>query len=245
MLLGLLVGFVYIVIERRLVKYTLKRLLGSALTLFIIVAVVFILLRQMPIEGYFDNFDKLNETQVNVKLKQLGLTQPIYKQFWDFLVKLFHGDLGSSTRYSAGTPITSIIAKKAPISIYIGLMSMALSLVLGIPLGAAMARSKSGFWDRFGTVFIVLINAVPAAVYYIFIQMYGTSWMGISMLLAVVYGLNAWREHHEEIAHARAVRGARVQFLRARHCRGRKGGVPLAVFRRDHQPQLSDHLYHQ
>ena len=182
MLLGLLVGFVYIVIERRLVKYTLKRLLGSALTLFIIVAVVFILLRQMPIEGYFDNFDKLNETQVNVKLKQLGLTQPIYKQFWDFLVKLFHGDLGSSTRYSAGTPITSIIAKKAPISIYIGLMSMALSLVLGIPLGAAMARSKSGFWDRFGTVFIVLINAVPAAVYYIFIQMYGTSWMGISML---------------------------------------------------------------
>ena len=63
-----------------------------------------------------------------------------------------------------------------------GLMSMAISLLTGLPLGAAMARSKTGFWDKFGTAFIVFINAVPAAVYYIFIQMYGTSLMGISML---------------------------------------------------------------
>ena len=89
MLLLLLAGFIYIVIKRRLVKYTVKRLLASVLTLFIIVAVVFVLLRKMPIEGYFDNFDKLNESQVNAKLKQLGLTQPLYKQFWDFLVRLF------------------------------------------------------------------------------------------------------------------------------------------------------------
>ena len=53
---------------------------------------------------------------------------------------------------------------------------------MGVPLGAAMARSRSGFWDKFGTAFIVFINAVPAAVYYIFIQMYGTEWLNISML---------------------------------------------------------------
>ena len=49
-----------------------------------------------------------------------------------------------------------------------------------LPLGAAMARSK--VWDRFGTVFIVLINAVPSAIYYIFIQMYGTQLLGTKML---------------------------------------------------------------
>ena len=165
-----------------MLKYTVKRLLTSVLTLFIIITVVFILLRQMPIEGYFDNFDKLDENMINAKLTNLGLNKPIYKQLWDFFVKLFHGDLGTSSRYSAGTPIVQIIAKKAPISIYLGLMSMGISFVLGIPLGAAMARSKGRFWDKFGTVFIVFINAVPAAVYYIFIQMYGTQWMGISML---------------------------------------------------------------
>ncbi len=165
-----------------MVKYVLKRLASSVLTLAIVITIVFVLLRQMPIEGYFDNFEKLNEAQINAKLANLGLTQPIPVQLRNFFVNLFHGDLGTSSRYSAGTSIASIIAQKAPLSICMGLMSMAISLVMGIPLGAAMARSKAGFWDKFGTVFIVFINAVPAAVYYIFIQMYGTGWMGISML---------------------------------------------------------------
>ena len=163
-------------------KYVLKRLAASVLTLFIVITIVFVLLRQMPIEGYFDNFEKLSEAQINTKLANLGLTKPIPAQLWDFYGRLFHGDLGTSTRYSVGTSIGAIIAQKAPLSAEMGLMSMALSLIMGIPLGAAMARSKSGFWDKFGTVFIVFINAVPAAVYYIFIQMYGTSWMNISML---------------------------------------------------------------
>ncbi len=165
-----------------MLKYVLKRLAASAVTLVIVITVVFILLRQMPIEGYFDNFEKLNEAQINAKLTNLGLTQPIHIQLRTFFADLLQGNLGLSSRYSVGTPISQIIAQKAPLSIWMGLMSMAISLVTGIPLGAAMARSKSGFWDKFGTVFIVFINAVPAAVYYIFIQMYGTSLMGISML---------------------------------------------------------------
>ncbi|MBR4235820.1 MAG: ABC transporter permease [Clostridia bacterium] len=164
-----------------MLKYIAKRLLSSLLTLFIIIVVVFVLLRQMPIEGYFDNFDKLDAKQVDAKLTQLGLKDPIYKQLWSFFKNLFNGDLGLSSRYSKDTPITTLIANKAPLSIYMGLMSLAISLALGIPLGAAMARSKSGFWDKFGTVFIVFINAVPAAVYYIFIQMYGTDAMRIPM----------------------------------------------------------------
>lgn len=165
-----------------MVKYVLKRLALSVLTLFIVITIVFVLLRQMPIEGYFDNFEKLSEAQINVKLANLGLTKSIPAQLLDFYTKLFQGDFGTSTRYSVGTSIAGIIAQKAPLSIQMGLMSMALSLLMGIPLGAAMARSKNKFWDKFGTVFIVFINAVPAAVYYIFIQLYGTDWMHISLL---------------------------------------------------------------
>jgi len=64
----------------------------------------------------------------------------------------------------------------------LGLISMALAMSLGVPLGAAMARSKSKFWDKFGTAFIVFVSAVPAAVYHIFIQAYGSKWLGVSML---------------------------------------------------------------
>ena len=165
-----------------LAKYLLKRIGQSILTLVIILTLVFIMVRQMPIDGYFENIDKLDEAVIRATLDQMGLNDPIFVQLKDFFLRLLQGDLGTSTRYSRGVPITQIIAAKAPISIQMGLLSMAVSMLLGIPLGAAMARSKNKFWDKFGTVFIVFINAVPAAVYYIFIQMYGTSWMGISML---------------------------------------------------------------
>ena len=165
-----------------MLKYSLRRLSSSLITLLIIITVVFVLLRQMPIEGYFDNFEKADPATINAKLEQLGLNDPIPVQLVRFLDGLLHGDLGTSARYSVGAPIAGIIAKKAPVSIRLGLLSMALSLVAGIPLGAAMARGKGKFWDKLGTVYIVFINAVPAAVYYIFIQMYGTELMGISML---------------------------------------------------------------
>ena len=165
-----------------MLKYSLKRLSSSLLTLVIIITVVFVLLRQMPIEGYFDNFDKMDQASIQAKLNQLGLNDPIPVQLFNFFKDLLHGDLGNSARYSVGAPIAELIAKKAPVSIKLGVMSMALSLLMGIPLGAAMARNKGKFWDKIGTVYIVFINAVPAAVYYIFIQMYGTSALGISML---------------------------------------------------------------
>ena len=165
-----------------MLKYSLKRLSSSLLTLLIIITVVFVLLRQMPIEGYFDNFDKLDQASINAKLNQLGLNDPIPVQLWNFLKGLVKGDLGTSARYSVGAPIADLIAKKAPVSIKLGVMSMALSLLMGIPLGTAMAKNKGRFWDKIGTMYIVFINAVPAAVYYIFIQMYGTSALGISML---------------------------------------------------------------
>ncbi len=165
-----------------MVKFIAKRLIAAVITLLIILSVVFILIRQMPVEGYFDNFDKLDQAMINVRLKQMGLLEPMHKQLLTFFGQLFRGDLGISARYSVGAPIGDIIARKAPISIKMGLLSMAVSLTLGIPLGGLMARSKAKFWDKFGTVFIVLVNAVPAAVYYIFLQAFGSRALGISML---------------------------------------------------------------
>ncbi len=163
-------------------KYVGKRLLASTITLIIILTTVFVLMRQMPIEGYFDNFDKVDQAVINAKLEQLGLRDPMPVQLKNFFAGLLRGDLGVSNRYRTGAPIASIIASKAPISIQMGLLSMAVSLLLGIPLGAKMARSKSKLWDKLGTGFIVFINAVPAAVYYIYLQSYGSKVLDISML---------------------------------------------------------------
>ena len=165
-------------------RYVFKRLLSAVVTLIVILTIVFVLVRQMPIEGYFDNFDKLDETMITAKLNQMGLNDPMHVQLLRFFRQLLRGDLGTSARYRVGAPIGDIIVQKAPLSIELGVLSMALAMLLGIPLGAAMARAKSKFWDKFGTAFIVFVNAVPAAVYYIYLQSYGSSLLKTSMLFS-------------------------------------------------------------
>ena len=72
------------------------------ITMLIIIMVVFSLLRLMPIEGYFENYDKLSETQIQVGLTQLGLKDPLHVQLWNFLKQLASGDLGTSNIYRKG-----------------------------------------------------------------------------------------------------------------------------------------------
>lgn len=147
------------------------------ITMLIIIVVVFSLLRLMPVEGYFENYDKLSETQIEVRLTQLGLKDPLPKQLWNFLKQLSTGDLGTSNIYRKGVSINEIVAEKMPISLRMGLISLTIALALGLPLGVLMARStrtRWKLWDKFGTIFIVIIQAVPSAAYHILIQFAGS-----------------------------------------------------------------------
>ena len=165
-------------------KYIGKRLLRSLLTLFIIITIVFSLLRLMPVEGYFQNFEKMSSTQIRVGLQQLGLTDPLPVQMAKFWKGVFQGDLGVSHKYRVGVSVLDIIGGKMPLSLSIGLCSLGIALLLGLPLGILMARSTRTRWkigDRLGTVFVVVIQAVPAAVYYLLIQFYGSRLPGASM----------------------------------------------------------------
>ena len=156
-----------------MVKYIGKRLLRSLLTLLIIITIVFALLRLMPIEGYFQNFEKMSTLQIQVGLQQLGLTDPLPVQLLHFWQGALQGDFGVSHKYRVGVDVVEIIAGKVPLSLAIGLTSLALALAIGLPLGILMARSTRTRWkigDKLGTVFVVVIQAIPAAIYYIFIQ---------------------------------------------------------------------------
>ncbi len=165
-----------------MLTYLLKRIGHSLVTLFLVICVVFILMRFMPIDGYFENYDKMTETQVQAGLQEMGLLDPIPVQLFNFFKDLFHGDLGVSHSYRTNVPVTTILAEKLPITVELGVLSLIVSLILGIPLGAVMARYKDRWPDSLGMLFIVFIQAVPAAVYYLLIQMFGTTLLGIPLL---------------------------------------------------------------
>ena len=144
-----------------MLKYLAKRIGRSLITLVIILTIVFCLLRLMPIEGYFPNYEKMTPQQIQVGLEEMGLTDPLPVQIVRFYKDLLHGDLGTSRIYRANVPVTEILADKVPVSIKLGVISMIVSLLLGIPMGAMMARYKNRLFDKLGTLFIVCIQAVP------------------------------------------------------------------------------------
>ena len=162
-------------------KYIGKRLLRSLLTLFIIITIVFSLLRLMPIEGYFENFEKLSSAQINVGLRQLGLKDPVPVQMMNFWKGVMKGDWGVSHKYRVGTPVLDIIAEKIPVSLKMGLAALGIALLLGLPLGILMAhstRTRFKIGDKLGTVFVVIIEGIPAAIYHLLIQFYGSKLPG-------------------------------------------------------------------
>ena len=165
-----------------MLKYTLKRLLRSVLTLVILITVIYALLQFMPEEGYFKNYEKMSRVQIDTALRNMGLKDPLYIQVGRFIVNLIKGDLGVSYRYRVNYPISDIVAPKVVMSMKLGLTSILISLPLGMILGALMARKKGGIADRLGNAYIVFIQAVPNAVYFIFIQLFGSELLHVSML---------------------------------------------------------------
>ncbi len=168
-----------------MLKYIVKRLLQSILTLFIIATVVFFLMRLMPEEGYFgEQYDKMDEHQIEVALEAMGLKDPIPVQLVRYYKQLLKGDLGKSITVRPKVAIVKMIKQKAPYSIKFGLYSIALSLLVGIPMGTVMALFKGKAPDKIGNAYIVFINAVPAAVYYLFIQLYASGSLNLPILFS-------------------------------------------------------------
>ncbi len=166
-----------------MLKYLAKRIGRSLMSLFIIVTLVFCLLRLMPEEGYFANYERMSDAQIQAGLQALGLTDPLPVQifnFWKDLLLEF--DLGVSNIYRVNVSVTEIIASKIPISMQMGALAMLLSLAVGLPMGMMMARFKGRVPDKIGTGIIVCIQAVPSAVYYLYIQMFGTTALDIGLL---------------------------------------------------------------
>lgn len=156
-----------------MLKYILKRLLQSVFTLFIIATVVFLLMRLMPESGYFgEEFDKMDPEQIEASLKAMGLRDPIPVQLMRFYTSILKGDFSKSIVFRPNVDVMKIIKQKVPYSLPFGLASVAIGLVAGISIGVLMARFKHQVPDMLGNAYVVIINAVPAAVYYLFIQIY-------------------------------------------------------------------------
>ncbi len=79
----------------------------------------------------------------------------------DYLIGIAHGDFGESYKYT-GRSISDIIAESVPYSVQLGIYSVLLAYLLGIPLGI-LAASRHGSWlDSVLMMFAISGVALPS-----------------------------------------------------------------------------------
>ncbi len=164
-----------------MVKYTIKRLLQSCITVLIVVTIVFLLLRLLPTDYYFteEELMKLAPEQLNEQLEAAGLLDPPLVQLGRYYSQLAHFNLGTSRRIQTGVPVTQVIGGKFAISMRLGWISLAISVVAGMAYGVVQTMNKGRFWDHIGTAYTVFVRAVPSLVSYSLILILGSRYLGL------------------------------------------------------------------
>ncbi len=165
-------------------KYILKRTLNSILTVMIVFVAVFMLLRLMPLSGYFppEMIKETDEATRMTYLRNQGLLDHPLVQLGRFVANLFKGDLGRSLTVYPKVPISTLLAEKIRVTAAFGFSSMILGMVLGLSLGMLMVRFKDRWGDHLGTGYILMVRAIPSLIYLFFIQVWVSLWLNLPMV---------------------------------------------------------------
>ncbi len=167
-------------------KYIVKRLFHTMISIIVLSFLVFMLLRLMPIEGYFtrEEYESTTPAQRELILIENGIKGKPLRGYLNYMKGAIVFDFGRSNKIYPDVPISTLIIEKAPYSGLLGLASMIISVILGCLMGLGMARGKNKFPDTIGTAYIVTVRAVPRLVYLFFIQVWIT---GLFMLPLLFY----------------------------------------------------------
>jgi len=158
-------------------RYILKRLLAIIPTLLGVAVLIFLLLRVVPgdvVEARYvgQGSSFLSQELMDIERRKLGLDQPLWKQFADWMAGLARLDFGESMW--TGAPITEEIKLRFALSLQVALMASTVATLLAIPLGILAAVKQDTWVDYAVRVFSIAGLATPSF------------WLGILMILTML-----------------------------------------------------------
>ncbi len=104
---------------------------------------------------------KATPAQVAALNHALGLDQPFFVRYWNWLIKVLHGNLGTSI---TGQSVNSELALKLPTTVELLLYALVVALALSILVAVLAARKPNGWFDRFSTAISMLgLSVAPYA----------------------------------------------------------------------------------
>jgi ABC-type dipeptide/oligopeptide/nickel transport system permease component len=140
--------------------YLLRRLAQVLPVALLVATLVFSLIHLIPGDPVALMLgDGARAADVEALRHQLGLDQPLWKQYVGFLTGLARGDLGASLHY--GKPVTTLLAEHFPATLELALAGMLVALLLALPLGILAALHRDGWIDHVSRFFALLGVSVP------------------------------------------------------------------------------------
>lgn len=151
-------------------KFILKRLGYGIFTLWIIITIVFFLIRLTPGDPMSSKAKLMPEAAKKNFYAYHGLDKPLVVQYGRYLKNIvLHFDFGESL-ISPGKNILESIIKFAPASASYGIIAVIIQLVIGIPLGVLAAYKRETWVDQTIGVFILIGICLPGFVFAALIQ---------------------------------------------------------------------------
>ncbi len=184
-------------------KYILKRLLMCIVTIWAVVTIVFFLVRLMP-GGPFEG-EKITAEMKEVLNEKYGLDKPVGEQYVIYMKNLVQGDFGQSMKYK-GREVEDTIKNGFPKSAKVGIVSIVLSVIVGILLGVIAALKADKWPDRLCMFIATLGVTIPSFVIgSLLIFIFATK-----LKILPITGLNSWKNYIMPVI---ALSGSSMAFI--------------------------------
>ena len=143
-------------------RYLAVRLYSMGLTLVGLTVLVFLMLRLVPgtvVEQMIGADAVVSQAMVDELKRFFGLDQPWHVQYFAWVGRLAHGDLGTSWR--TGKPVILLILERLPVTLELTVLSVGFALALGMPAGILSAIRRDRAIDQVTRVGTLLGLSVP------------------------------------------------------------------------------------
>ena len=153
-------------------NYIIRRLLILPLVLLGLSLLIFGMLQALdPAEraALYVTSPPKNPATMQEVITKYGLDKPIYVQYWNWLVKVLHGDLGYSK--TAQMPVAQAIKTYFPATLELALWSFIPIMVIGIWLGIQAAVHQNSLLDQLARLFSIIGYSFPTFVFGLLVLM--------------------------------------------------------------------------
>jgi peptide/nickel transport system permease protein len=159
------------------VTYLARRGAAALGLIWLVLTLTFILLQAAPGDAADLLVPPDASPEVARQLRQdLGLDQPVLQQYGRWLGNLLRGDFGESFRRRE--PVRQMLTDALPVSIWLGSLSLFLTFVIGIAIGAVQSARRDTWLDRVMTGLTTAVYAAPSY------------WLALTAVAVFTYGLS-------------------------------------------------------